>query len=53
MGSLIRKLRQVYVSSKTEVLPLLEDVLGETVQSLVNEAESLLDIQGMIYMING
>ncbi|XP_063433141.1 uncharacterized protein LOC134715130 isoform X2 [Mytilus trossulus] len=44
VGNLIIKLRQVYIGSKTEVLPLLEDVLGETVQSLVSEADSY-DIQ--------
>ncbi|XP_052100280.1 histone-lysine N-methyltransferase ASH1L-like isoform X2 [Mytilus californianus] len=44
VGNLIIKLRQVYIGSKTEVLPLLEDVLGETVQSLVSEADSY-DVQ--------
>jgi len=47
MGNLIRKLRHVYVNSKTDVLPLLEDVLGDTVQSLVTEAESSLDVKGL------
>lgn len=47
MGNLIIKLRHVYVNSKTDVLPLLEDVLGDTVQSLVTEAESSLDVKSM------
>lgn len=46
MGDLIKKLRQIYASARTEVLPLLEDVLGETVQSFVTDTETSTVVKG-------